>query len=86
VTPDGCHARLAAACVDGLDVGGASLSVLTATEARETLSATDDTAELLEELRFTLRLRRLPRQCSDPRFDRYQRECRSSAGVLMGEG
>jgi hypothetical protein len=42
------------ACVDGLDVDGASISVLTATEARETLSATDDTAELLEELQFTL--------------------------------
>ena len=42
------------ACVDGLDVDGASISVLTATDARETLSATDDTAVLLEELQFTL--------------------------------
>jgi hypothetical protein len=42
------------ACVDGLDVDGASISVLTATDARETLSATDETALLLEELQFTL--------------------------------
>jgi hypothetical protein len=42
------------ACVDGLDVDGAAISVLTSTEARETLWATDATAELLEELQFTL--------------------------------
>lgn len=42
------------AYVDGLDIDGASMSVLTATPARETLSATDDTAALLEELQFTL--------------------------------
>jgi hypothetical protein len=42
------------ACVDGLDVDGASISVLTATDARETLAATDETADLLEELQFTL--------------------------------
>ncbi len=42
------------ACVDGLDIDGAAISVLTRTEARETLWATDATAELLEELQFTL--------------------------------
>ncbi len=59
VARDGTDDRVLArticrACVDGLDVDGASLSVLTATEARETLSATDGTAELLEDLQFTL--------------------------------
>jgi hypothetical protein len=54
-TDDRALARtICRACVDGLDVDGASISVLTATDARETLSATDDTAELLEELQFTL--------------------------------
>jgi GAF domain/ANTAR domain len=47
-------ATICGACVDWLDVDGASISVLTATDARETLSATDDTAEVLEELQFTL--------------------------------
>lgn len=42
------------ACVDGLDVDGAALSLLTASVARHTLHATDPTAELLEELQFTL--------------------------------
>ncbi|GAA0895658.1 GAF domain-containing protein [Pseudonocardia zijingensis] len=42
------------ACIAGLDVDGASISVLTATDARETLSATDPTADMLEELQFTL--------------------------------
>jgi hypothetical protein len=50
----GLASTICRACVDGLDIDGASLSVLTATDARETLSATDDTAELLEELQFTL--------------------------------
>jgi hypothetical protein len=59
VARDGADVRVLArticrACVDGLDVDGASISVFTATEARETLSATDDTAERLEELQFTL--------------------------------
>ena len=46
--------RICRACVDGLDVDGAVISVLTATVSRETLWATDPTAELLEELQFTL--------------------------------
>lgn len=59
IARDGADDRILAtaicrACVDGLEVDGASISVLTATEARETLSATDDTAQLLEELQFTL--------------------------------
>jgi hypothetical protein len=45
---------ICAACVDGLDIDGAALSLLTGTEARETLWATDATAGLLEELQFTL--------------------------------
>jgi hypothetical protein len=46
--------RICQACVAGLDVDGAVISVLTATVSRETLWATDPTAELLEELQFTL--------------------------------
>jgi GAF domain len=46
--------RICQACVAGLDVDGAVISVLTATVSRETLWATDTTAELLEELQFTL--------------------------------
>jgi hypothetical protein len=42
------------ACASGLDVDGAALSVLTETPARKTLAATDGTAELLEELQFSL--------------------------------
>ena len=42
------------ACVDGLDVDGAVISLLTASVSRETLWATDATAELLEDLQFTL--------------------------------
>jgi hypothetical protein len=42
------------ACVDGLDVDGATISVLTASTSRETLWATDATAEILEDLQFTL--------------------------------
>jgi len=41
-------------CVDGLDVDGAALSLLTGSVSRETLWATDATAELLEDLQFTL--------------------------------
>lgn len=40
--------------MDGLDVDGAALSLLTASVHRETLWATDATAELLEDLQFTL--------------------------------
>ena len=59
IARNGANDRLLAglicrACVDGLDVDGASISVLTATAARATLSATDATADLLEELQFTL--------------------------------
>src|SRR3954452_4994356 len=46
--------RICRACVDGLDVDGAAISLLTAGTARHTLAATDATAELLEELQFTL--------------------------------
>ncbi|MFC4943205.1 GAF and ANTAR domain-containing protein [Pseudonocardia sp. GCM10023141] len=46
--------RICQACVAGLDVDGAVISLLTATVSRETLWATDPTAELLEELQFTL--------------------------------
>lgn len=46
--------RICQACVDGLDIDGAAISLLTATVSRETLWATDATAELLEDLQFTL--------------------------------
>lgn len=46
--------RICQACVAGLDVDGAVISLFTATVSRETLWATDTTAELLEELQFTL--------------------------------
>jgi hypothetical protein len=42
------------ACVDGLDVDGAAMSVLTTSVARQTLHATDATAERLEDLQFSL--------------------------------
>lgn len=41
-------------CVDGLDVEGAAISLLTGSPLRETLWATDATAELLEDLQFSL--------------------------------
>jgi hypothetical protein len=46
--------QICRSCVDGLDVHGAALSVLTRSPARETLWATDPTAELLEDLQFSL--------------------------------
>jgi GAF domain/ANTAR domain len=46
--------RICRACVDGLDVDGAALSILTGTEARQSLCATDPVAQLLEELQFGL--------------------------------
>ena len=46
--------RICRACVDGLAVDGAAISLLTASVARQTLAATDATAELLEDLQFTL--------------------------------
>jgi hypothetical protein len=47
-----CH--ICQACLVGLDVDGAAISLLTSTESRETLWASDATAELLEDLQFTL--------------------------------
>lgn len=41
-------------CVLGLDVDGAAISLLTASASRETLWASDATAELLEDLQFSL--------------------------------
>ena len=46
--------RICRACVDGLDVDGAAISLQTARVARQTLAVTDETAELLEDLQFTL--------------------------------
>ena len=46
--------RICRACVDGLDIDGAAMSLLTASVSRETLFASDPTAELLEDLQFTL--------------------------------
>ena len=59
MTRDGCDdgqlaGRICRACVDGLDVDGAAMSLLTGSDLRETLWATDPTAELLEDLQFTL--------------------------------
>ncbi len=42
------------ACIAGLDVDGASISLLTASVARETLWASDPTAQLLEDLQYSL--------------------------------
>ena len=47
-------ATICQACLVGLDVDGAAISLLTSTASRETLWATDSTAELLEDLQFTL--------------------------------
>jgi GAF domain-containing protein/ANTAR domain-containing protein len=46
--------QICQACVAGLDVDGAAISLLTASTAWETLCATDATAELVENLQFTL--------------------------------
>ncbi|MBN9099899.1 MULTISPECIES: GAF and ANTAR domain-containing protein [unclassified Pseudonocardia] len=46
--------RICRACVDGLDVDGAAISLFTAHDSRQTLWATDAVAELLEELQFAL--------------------------------
>lgn len=46
--------RLCRACVAGLAVDGAGLSLLTGTPSRVTVAATDPTARLLEDLQFTL--------------------------------
>jgi GAF domain len=50
----GVAMRICRACVDGLDVDGAAISLLTTTTASQTLAVTDETAELLEDLQFTL--------------------------------
>ena len=50
----GLARRICEACVDGLDIDGAAISLLTASASRETLWASDPTAELLEDLQFTL--------------------------------
>ena len=47
-------ARICQACLDGLDVDGAAISLLTTRPIRQTLAATDETAELLEDLQFSL--------------------------------
>ena len=47
-------ARICRACLEGLDVDGAAISLLTTSASRQTLWATDPTAELLEDLQFTL--------------------------------
>ncbi len=59
IAPDVVNDRVLAAqvcrtCVAGLDVDGASISLLTASSTRETVCATDATAELLEDLQFSL--------------------------------
>jgi ANTAR domain/GAF domain len=46
--------RICQACVAGLDVDGAAISLLTTSPGRQTLAVTDETAELLEDLQFTL--------------------------------
>jgi hypothetical protein len=46
--------QICRACVEGLDVHGAAISLLTGSPSRETLWASDPTAELLEDLQFTL--------------------------------
>jgi hypothetical protein len=42
------------ACVQGLDIDGAAISLLTADPLRETVFASDATADLLEDLQFSL--------------------------------
>ncbi|MGH3782913.1 MAG: GAF and ANTAR domain-containing protein [Pseudonocardiaceae bacterium] len=46
--------QICRACVLGLDVDGAAISLLTASTSRETMCTTDTTAELLEDLQFSL--------------------------------
>lgn len=46
--------QICTACVNGLAVDGAAISVHTASTLRETLHASDGTADLLEELQFSL--------------------------------
>ena len=46
--------QICRACVTGLDIDGAAISLHTASTLRETLFATDASADLLEELQFSL--------------------------------
>ena len=46
--------QICRACVDGLDIDGAAISLLTVSTLRETLYASDATADLLEDLQFSL--------------------------------
>lgn len=46
--------RICRAAVEGLEVDGAAISLLTSSDLRETLYASDATAELLEDLQFSL--------------------------------
>lgn len=50
----GLARRICEEYVAGLDMDGAALSLLTASDSRETLWATDATADRLEDLQFTL--------------------------------
>jgi hypothetical protein len=50
----GLAERIGQSCVDGLEVDGGSISLLTATESRQTLWASDPLGELLEDLQFSL--------------------------------
>jgi hypothetical protein len=50
----GLAERLRRACIEGLDVDGAAISVLTASEARATLWSSDRIAERIEDLQFSL--------------------------------
>jgi GAF domain len=47
-------AQICRACLTGMNIDGAALSVFTASVSRTTLSATDATAAQLEDLQFTL--------------------------------
>lgn len=47
-------AQICRGCVANMGIDGAAISLLTSTAARTTLFATDATAELLEDLQFTL--------------------------------
>jgi ANTAR domain len=50
----GLAAQIGQSCVEGLQVDGGSISLLTATESRQTLWASDGIGELLEDLQFSL--------------------------------
>jgi hypothetical protein len=46
--------RICRACIDGLDIDGAAISLHTASTLRQTLYAGDPTSDLLEDLQFSL--------------------------------